>query len=153
MQAYEDLIRDWGVLAGISIVPGPRQVCCVLFPEEHLTLHIDLDRSGEKLLLGCNLGILNPGVYRKKILVAALKSNSLSTSPRGILAFSSKLGSLVLFQYLALMAANPQKLQKYVQEFRNHAKLWAEALQQETIPEIKGVTSTPTTGGMFGLKS
>lgn len=81
MQFYDDLIREWGQLSGVAIVPGPRQTCRVHFPDSQVTLQIDLDRNGERILLGTNLGILNPGPLSKKSFFNSIKRQLSLRSP------------------------------------------------------------------------
>lgn len=151
MQAYEDLIRDWGRLSGISIVPGSRHSCSLLFPSDQMKVHLDLDKTAERLLIGCQLGVLNPGPYRDQIFYAALKANTIQTVQQGILAFSSKLGALVLFLYLPLASTDAHKLQAQMTLFRAYAHLWLQALKKEEVPLVVSESSTPQSSGMFGL--
>ncbi len=76
--------------------------------------------------------------------------NHLSKTPRGTLAYSDTLGSLILFEFLPLVTTDGQKLHDFVQLFVTHAKAWIDALAAQTVPQVE--TEAGTTGsGMFGM--
>lgn len=151
MTPFEDLIRELGNEMGLDLQPDSHSSCLLAFPADGLSVQIDLDSSGEQILIGTQLGNVPPGVYREQIFTQAMRVNSGSLTPRGILAFSEKNNTLVLFQFLFLDSMNGEKLHSFIQIFRAHAKVWKEALERGEIPKIEEDVSKPS-GSMFGLR-
>ncbi|MCH9609453.1 MAG: hypothetical protein S4CHLAM45_09730 [Chlamydiales bacterium] len=152
MKVYEDLIQDLGKEMGISLKSSSKQSCCLNIKEGQFDVYIDLDHTGEQILLGAYLGDVPPGSYRTQIFEAALKANGVATSPRGTLAFSEKKNKLVLFQTFPITHLNPQKLHAYLNLFLTHAKVWVASLESQIVPEIETEQSQPKSSGMLGMQ-
>lgn len=150
MSLYADLITQLGSLMGISLHADARDTCRIEFTDK-VTLQIDLDEQGERLLVGSVLGQISSGTYRNQVFKQALKVNALSNAPRGILAYSERLSSLILFEYLPINVTDGQKLHQFVQLFHAHAKVWIDCLAAQDLPQIEQETSKGS--GMFGMKS
>jgi len=151
MDPFEDLIHDFGVVIDLPLKADSRQSCKLDFDED-FTVQIDLDTSGDKILIGSQLGELSAGPYREKIFRKALHVNGNVTSVRGVLAYSTKNSSLVLFEYLPLSSLNGETLYKYMQTFISHAQTWHEALKRGEVPTIEGENLSQKSSGFFGLK-
>lgn len=142
MSPYETLLQQWGELAGIPIRIGNKQICCVHFPTEDVSLHIDLERSGEKICISVVLGSVGPGPYRNQLFQAALKVNGTCLSPIGILAYSDKLGSLLLYEFMPIATASKESLNMRICCLRMHAKLWIEAIKAGNVPALTEETQS-----------
>jgi hypothetical protein len=135
----------------VSLHPDSHESCVIRFTQEGLSIQIDLDANADRILLGTELGRLTPGTYRERVFKLAMCANGMSQSPRGVLAFSEKNDTLVLFQFLPLTSLNGEKLYHFLQLFHEHAKIWHQSLQTGDIPTIQ---EESTSGGehMFGLR-
>jgi hypothetical protein len=152
MNLYENLVLEWGKKNRIPITFGNKEICRIQFIKDAVTMQIDLDPSGENIVLGCNLGSINPGPYRILIFKKALKTNGFCKTPRGILAFSSKLNSLMLFDFLPLAHTQVDKLDERVMLFKAHAKVWVEALKNGQVPQLSEEQKSASDQGIFGIK-
>lgn len=151
MQPYEELISQLGELIGIPLKADERQACVIDFPMDQVSVQIDLDTQGDRLLVGCDLGALQPGSHRELALKRGLRVNALPRVPRGIVAFSERKDCLILFQYLPLAQTTPEALFEFLKHFVNHARLWVEALSQGDIPRIEQQPQSSGPSGMLGL--
>lgn len=151
MNPFETLIQELGQAMGISLHPDTHESCLIHFSASKISIQIDLDTSAEQILIGTQLGILESGSYRESVFMQAMRVNGTSKLPRGILAFSEKNNSLVLFQFLKLAFFNGEKLHDFLQLFHQHALAWKEALEQKTIPEIAEEQPLSANDPMFGL--
>lgn len=151
MALYEGLIKELGALIEVPLAAESKDTCRIEFEEDKVTVQVDLDGSGDRLLIGSVLGELTSGTYRNQVFKQALRVNGLSTSPRGILAYSERLSSLILFDYLPLHSTDAQKLSDFLQLFHVHAKVWIDSLAAQDIPQVEGETQKGS--GMFGMKS
>lgn len=136
MGPFETLIKDLGNYMNLVLKPDANQSCRLEYTDGP-SIQIDLDPTGENVLLGTQLGEIPPGIYRIRILKQALRVNGLSTFPRGFLAFSEKNNTLVLFQYLPLLTLTGETLFHFLQQFHMHAKIWLEALKKGEVPTIE----------------
>ncbi len=149
MSLYEERIKDLGKLMGIPLISESKETCCIQFDEDKVTVQVDLDDSGERLLIGSVLGEISSGSYRNEIFKQALRVNGLSKAPRGILAYSDRLSSLILFDYLPFHSTDAQKLFNFIQLFHKHAEVWIDSLKSQTIPQIEREEQKGS--GMFGM--
>lgn len=136
MNPFEDLLKELGSKIGTSLT-ADRNQSCRLEIEEGFYVQIDLDSSGERILIGCNLGRLRQGSYRNALIKQAMRTNSAALTPRGILAYSKRNDSLILFQYFTLVYCNAETLYEFIQLFIAHARIWYDSLLREEIPQIE----------------
>lgn len=150
MNPFEDLIRQLALIMNCELHPDARQSCSLSFLPEELVIQIDLDSNADKILIGSQLGRLTPGAYRNKMFTQALRANGAAKLPCGILAFSEKNDTLILFQYLELATLTGEKLYHFLQRFREHALVWKEALSTGDVPRI--AEEEIRSSGTFGLR-
>lgn len=151
MSPFEDLIQNLGTVMDIPLKADNHQSCLLTFLEDELAIQIDLDTNADRVLIGTQLGRITPGVYRERIFIQALRVNGTSPSPRGILAFSEKNDTVVLFQFLDLAWLTGETLYQFLQLFREHALLWKQALATGDMPHIPA-ESMARQSSMFGLQ-
>lgn len=151
MNPFEELIRELSAKMDITLHPDSHQSCLIAFPQDELTIQIDLDTDADRILVGSQLGRITPGPYRERIFVQALRVNGASDTPRGILSFSEKNDTLILYQFLPLAKLNGEKIYHFLLLFREHASVWKKALATGEIPTVQEEASTKGSG-MFGLK-
>lgn len=150
MNLYDDIIKELGTTLDIPLHSDAKDTCRIEFEQEHVTIQVDLDESGERLLVGSILGEIAAGSYRAQLFELALRVNGASNSPRGTLAFSDTISSLILFEFLPMATTDAQKLHDFIQLFVTHAKAWIDAIAAQTVPQVE--TDTQTQGsGMFGM--
>lgn len=152
MTPFEDVIRELSMIMQVDLRPDSHQACLITFPEDELGVQIDLDTHADKIVVGTQLGRINPGSYREHIFRTAMRVNGTSETPRGVLAFSEKNDTLVLFQFLKLAGLNGEKLHDFLQLFREHAKIWKKALSTGDIPTIQEESGGRRESGLFGLR-
>jgi hypothetical protein len=150
MTPFEALMRELGLIMDITLHPDAHQSCSIFFPQDDLRIQMDLNSDADQILVGTQLGRINPGPYRERIFLQALRVNGSSQTPRGILAFSEKNDTLVLFQFLTLAKLSGERLHHFLQLFREHAKIWKQALTAGEIPIMEEDARTGNT--MFGLR-
>ena len=151
MTPFETLLKELGDLMGTPLAPDHNQACYLEYTELGLSVQIDLDGNADQILVGTQLGTVPPGAYRDRIFTQALRVNAMSLHPRGILAFSEKNDTLVLFQFLSIAILDGTKLFQFLQLFLEHAKVWTDALTHQDIPPIEEDASAEGSSGMFGL--
>lgn len=134
MQPFENLIRELGNVLGAPLHVDARQSCLLNFPAENIHVQIDLDSDPDRILIGTQLGQLLPGSYREQMLFLAMQVNGRLNILPGILAYSEKNDTLILFEFLPLAFLTAQQLEQFLQIFIEHAKIWVEAIRIGEIP-------------------
>ena len=152
MNPFEDLIHALGAVMDIPLRADNHQSCLITFKDDEVAVQIDLDTNGDRILIGSQLGRITPGVYRERLFIQALRANGTTLQPHGILAFSEKNDTLVLFQFLELAWLTGERLHDFLQLFREHAFIWKKALAAGDVPDIIA-QSTSRGSGMYGLQS
>lgn len=124
---------------------------CLLRLESGLIIQLELDRRGEFLILGADLGTTPPGKYRENLFKEALKANDLPHPNHGILCYSKKSDHLVLYEKIHLKDLNGEKIAAEITPFAEKAFTWSEALMRNEIPAVNQAFTSHKPGGMFGL--
>ena len=126
---------------------------CMIRLKSGLIIQMEMDHSGQFLILGADLGTVPPGKYRENLFKEALKANDNPYPLNGILSFSRKSGHLVLFEKMYIKDLTGEKIADQVNPFAEKAFLWSEALLHNDIPLINQSSSTQLSGkgGIFGL--
>ena len=151
MNPFEDVIHELSMLMEIPLQADAHQSCLITFPQDEIGVQVDLDTNADRLVVGTQLGRITPGPYRERIFLQAMRANGTANTPRGVLAFSEKNDTLVLFQFLSLTALTGEKLHNFIQLFKQHAKVWKEALATGDLPQIQEDVQMKGSG-MYGLK-
>lgn len=150
MSPFEILIHELGQAMDVQLHPDAHGSCLIHFPIEEVSIQIDLDTNPNQILVGIELGALPPGVYRERMLIQAMRVNGTSTFPRGVLAYSEKNDTLILFQFLPITGLTGAKLDAFLQIFLKHAVAWKSAIERGDIPLVEGDTVKPD-DPMFGM--
>lgn len=151
MNPFEDLIRQLGSVMDIPLRADNHQSCLITFIEDEVAVQIDLDANADRILIGSQLGRITPGPYRERVFTQALRANGTAAAPRGILAFSEKNDTVVLFQFLELAELTGEKLHNFLQLFKEHASLWKKALATGDVPAA-AIESMEKGSSMYGLR-
>jgi len=146
---FEDLLRELGTLLETNLQPDSHASCCLVFGDD-VKVQIDLDGTGERILMGSTVGSIPPGIYREKILRQALLINGQEMQPKGTLAFSEKNDSLVLFQFYILAKLSGERLYPLLLAFAEEVRKWKEALKRGEVPALEDEALTKS--GFMGLK-
>lgn len=125
---------------------------CLIPISEGLNVQLELDKTEKNLMVGCVLGSVPPSPYRHKLFVEALRANGMPPPRYGILAYSNRAQSLVLFDYLDVQDLTGHKISEYLMPYLDKAKLWKEAIDNGTVPVVDSNSSVGAPRNLFGLK-
>lgn len=149
---FGTLLKELGDSMGnIQLHPDQHNSCLIRL-KEGINIQLELDRAGEFLVLGCNLGTVPPGKYRENLFYDALRTNGLPPPLHGILAFSQKTNHLVLFEKIYVKDLTGEKIAAEITPFVQKAVIWSEAIKKSEVPHFTAPYTKKTGGGIFGLK-
>lgn len=130
-----------------------RNNSCLIRLKNDLQIQLELDRSGEFMIIGSDLGDVPPGKYREVLFREALKANGMQTPLNGILAYSQKSNHLVIYEKLHIKDLNGEKIAAAITPFSEKANAWKDALARGEVPALNQVYSSESrSSGMFGLR-
>lgn len=153
MKTLDDILHELSPFFDEELLPDPNNAC-VLVINENLRIQLEIDISGEFLLLGCFIVELPPGRFRENVLKSALKANDVIDQSPGILAFVARANQLVLFEQIHTSEISGEKLYEEITAFYSKADGWKTAIQGgQSHPESAFPQSTSSGGPpMFGMR-
>lgn len=123
---------------------------CLLKYKGDLQVQIELERGGNHLTVGCDLGQIPAGRYREDVFAEALKANGMPHPRYGIFAYSKQTDHLLLFELLPLKELTGSKIADFLTHFLQKARTWKESIKKGEVPVVAtAYTSKPL--GLFGL--
>jgi hypothetical protein len=129
VKTIDDILIGLSPLIGEELVSDSNRACLLVF-NDRIKIQLELDITGEFLILGSILIELPPGKFRENILKSGLKANNLIHESPGILAFIVRANSLVLFEKIHISRTAPDPLYKKIIQFFNKAENWKRAIEK-----------------------
>lgn len=145
------LLQELSHSLGVSKLEPDANNSCLLKLKSGLIIQIELDRIGQSLIIGADLGPIPPGKYRENLFREALKANDQPHPLHGILSYSKKSDHLVLYQKIHIKDLNGEKIAAEITPFAEKAFTWSEALLRGDIPVLNQAFTSHRPGGLFGL--
>lgn len=146
------LLEDIGRLLNIPhLVPDSNHSCLIKFPTGP-SIQIEIDKTGNYLMIGCDLGEIPVGPYRENVFREALKANGRPFPHAAEFAYSKQSNKLVMTRYLILNSLRGETVVEALTPFQALAGQWHEALARGEVPySLEGAYQS---GGskMFGMK-
>ena len=124
---------------------------CLIRLKGGVEVQIEQDKSGQNLVIGCDLGDLPPGRYREDLFYEALKSNGMPHPRFGTFAYSKRTDHLILYETMSMQDLTGDKVADFLVKFVEKAFTWKTAIKSNEIPTLSNVR-TSKFGGIFGLK-
>lgn len=147
---YEALLQELGRVLGVALFPDANNSCLVRL-RNGLELQIELDKTGDKLIVGADLSSIPPGRYREAVLREALMANGLMAPRPGVFAFSRKADRFVLFRWYSTKELNGEKIAFLLGPFTERALAWKQTISRGEIPHVD-MPTPDAHSGLFGLK-
>ena len=124
---------------------------CLIKMSIGISLQIELNNNN-MLLIACVLGTLPMNQYRFQILKQALRANDVFPPSTGSFGYSSKTNHLLLFMIVDPNKLNANTVFTLLPPYIEKAKIWKEAIENQSIPEIEVPANTQPVH-VFGLKN
>jgi hypothetical protein len=149
---FESILKDLEPFFHCRLEPDQNNACLIkLNNAGGIEIQLELDRSGDHLLMGCRVGPIPPGRYRENVFKEALKSNHLYPHSRNIFGYSRKSDLLIVYALCPINETNSEKIIEILPPFIHQARTWTEALNRGEVPSFLTTSPTHQGGGLFGL--
>lgn len=132
-----------------NLQPDSNNTCLIKF-KGGIFVQIELDPTGQFMIIGSDLDVVPAGRYRENLFGEALKANGLPHPQYGIFSFSRQTNHLVLFEMLSLNELTGQKVADFLKPFLEKVRIWKEAISKGEIPVV--VSARTSKAGMFGIR-
>ena len=147
---FDSLLQEVGQLLEIADLHADRNNSCLIRFKEGVKVQVEVDSSGEKLLVGCDIVEVPAGKYREIIFREALKANGMPYPRVGTFAYSRQQHRLVIFQYIRMKEIKAEKIAETIINLKEKALMWKTAIEKGETPNLYS-HSTTQHAGMFGL--
>ena len=125
---FEEIIQELGFALGITLHVDKNRAC-QLRVHHKLSVQIQLDTTGERILIGCMVIELPPGRFCENVLAEALKANNLPDPRTGIFGFLKQKNTLTLHQFYRMGSIDGKQLALFAANFIDYAELWQQAIE------------------------
>lgn len=132
MDIFQQLIWDLGEITKLPLHVDENRSCRLLI-EGKLPVHLEMDSTGDYLIVAAMLPEIAPGRFREEILKAALKTNA-SYHSFGVLSYVEKKNILVLHKLLLASQCSAQQLIDFLIPFIEYAESWQKAIESGIPP-------------------
>ena len=146
---FSSIIEDLGKSLNLPLKPDQYNRCLFQMPNGTM-IQLEMDTRGDFLIMGSELGVVNPGRYRIDVFRESLKANTIPDTRYGTFAWNKKSNQLIFFKKFAIKDLNAEKIATVITPFSEIALKWKEAIDQGHIPSLIP-TQSPVQGGIFGL--
>jgi hypothetical protein len=146
------LLSELGRLLNIpDLHPDSNNSCLIQFPNNGPKIQLELSKDRESLLMGMEIGFVNPGRYRIDVFKEALKANGQPPPRYGTFAWSKKADVLFFYKKISLHELTGEKVYAMMTPFIEKAQKWQEAISKGEVPVVATFYTSGAKSGMFGL--
>lgn len=151
MTPFLEILYQLSHETGLQLYPDSHDACQLLVGD-HGKVQLEMDITGEKLLIGAIIIEIPLGKFRENVLKQALVDNATAYPYYGYLCYIQKLNALALYDLLPIKNLTGPSLVKYISHFAGKAELWRKAISSgQPSPNVVSTTSGPQTPP-FGMK-
>lgn len=151
MTPFLELLYKLSHETGLKLYPDKNEACKLLVGE-HSKVQLEMDFTGEKLLIGSIIIEIPLGKFREEVLKHALVANSAEYPYYGYLCYIQRTNSLALYDHLFIKTLTGDFLLNYIKLFAEKAETWRTAIASgRPGPNILKTTQT-TPPPTFGIR-
>lgn len=145
------LLEDMAKLLKIPKLESDRNNACLIKFPNAPSIQFEIEKSGNHVLIACDLGEIPAGPYRENVFREALRYNGRPYPHACQFAYSKQTNKLVMTHLLPLQNLRAEQVIDALTPFQAIAKQWQESLARGEVPSMEGTSSS---GGVkpFGMK-
>lgn len=142
MSPFLEILYKLSHETGLKLYPDNHEACKLLIGD-HNNVQLEMDFTGEKLLVGSIIIEIPLGKFREEVLKHALVANNAEYPCYGYLCYIQRINSLALYDYLSLKNLTGDFLVNYITVFAQKAETWRAAIASgRPGPNVLKPTST-----------
>ncbi len=125
--SYEDVLAELGDELDIDVEPDLHGICTIMINEK-VKVQLEVDVTGESIMMAALIVELPPGKFRERILKDALKANYLVEENHGVLSYTGPDNALVLALTIPMHGLTGKELYEHLSIFVERAQGWQKAI-------------------------
>lgn len=146
------ILEELGKHLGIpKLAPDSNNSCLIKFPHGP-SLQMEIDKTGNYLMLGADLGEVPAGPYRENVFREALKYNGKPYPHAADFAYSKQSNKLVMTKLLLLANLRVEIVIGALDAFLSLARKWHESISRGEVPASLEGAYVSGASKMFGIK-
>lgn len=147
---FEELIHRLGEALGITLHVDKNRACQLKIHKQ-LSVQIQTDTTGEKVLIACMVIELPPGRFCENVLAEGLKANSLPDPRTAVFGYLKAKNMLTMHHFYPMAILDGKTLAVLVANFIDYAELWHHAIENGQ-PGPAPIHGTAKTINPFGFR-
>jgi hypothetical protein len=124
---FNDLIYELSQILKTDLKADLNQICPLVIDEEY-HVQLEMDISGDSILIGCFVCELPPGKFRENILKDALKASHETKNEKSVFGYCEQVNQLTLFENIPNYDLNGEILYNEICDFVDRVKEWKSAI-------------------------
>lgn len=134
-----------------KLAPDSNNSCLIKFPKGP-PIQIEMDKTGNYLMIACDFGEIPAGPYRENVFREALKANGKPFPHTAEFAFSKQANKLVMTKLLPVQNLRGEAIADAISSFQEIAIKWQDSLSRGEIPSSLEGAYQSSSPKMFGMK-
>lgn len=127
--AFIDVLDELSDELGIDVEPDLHGLCTLMINEK-VKVQLEVDVTGENIMMASLITELPPGKFRERILKDALKANYLAEENHGVLSYTGPDNALVLILNIHMHGLTGKELYEHLSIFVERAQGWQRAIDE-----------------------
>lgn len=127
--AFQDVLDGLSDELDIDVEPDLHGLCTLMINEK-VKVQLEVDVTGESILMATLVTELPPGKFRERILKDALKANYLAEENHGVLSYTGPDNALVLALTIPMHGLTGKELYEHLSIFVERAQGWQKAIDE-----------------------
>lgn len=152
MTPFLEILYQLSHETGLQLYPDSHEACQLLVGER-MKVQLEIDLTGNKLLIGSIIIEIPLGKFRETVLKHALAANAAEYPYYGYLCYIHKLNALALYDALPIKNLTGPQLVNYITLFAEKAELWYKAISSGQPGPNVLQTQQNQPSPRFGIKS
>lgn len=127
MTPFLEILYQLSHETDLQLYPDAHDACKLLVGE-HNYVQLEMDVTGEKLLIGSIIIDIPLGQFRENVLKHALVANAADYPSYGYLCYIHQINSLALYEALPIKTVTGPLLVHYISRFAEKVESWRKAI-------------------------
>ncbi len=133
-----------------GLQPDSNNTCLIHF-KKGVDVQIEMDKKGDALIVGIDLGDVPVGRYRENVFRELLKANGAPLPRIGVFGYSLQERHVVLFEMMPLEGISGKKVAELLPTLIDKALIFKDAITHGDLPTFVK-SGTPVSSNIFGIR-
>lgn len=142
------LLAELSAATKLKFPTDVKMGCKVRYPDK-LNVTIELDHTGEFVILLAEIGPPGEGHFKESVMREALRANGQPSVRGGVFCYTPKSNKILLYDRIPMEDLNGQRLAELLQVMTERARQWRDSIARGEVPTG---STTAIREGFMGLR-